>query len=102
TEDAPAQAQVEEEGAVTHAEIGNEKLAEHVREEKSQRGASSGDQEAFGEQVADEAKPRRTESDAHGDFTLTGRGPREHQTREIGAGDEKDQSGGGEEQNERL
>src|SRR4029077_8488163 len=37
TEDAPAQAQVEEEGAVTHAEIGNEKLAEHVREEKSQR-----------------------------------------------------------------
>ena len=60
-----------------------------MSEHHSERGATEGKQQAFGEQLPDEPRPSGPESHADRDFPLPRRSSRQQQVRDIGAGDEQ-------------
>src|SRR6266516_5710715 len=62
------------------------------REQQPQRAAEQREQRAFGQQLADQAKPSGAESGADGDLTLARRRARQQQVRGVGAGDEQNES----------
>jgi hypothetical protein len=75
-------------------------LSEHghhgLRNENADGGAGSAEQQAFGEESAAERGVARAERLADGEFTFAAHGTGEHEVRDIRAGDDKQQSGGGE------
>src|SRR5436309_4189250 len=62
------------------------------REQQPQRAAEQREQRAFGQQLADQAKPSGAESGADGDLALARRRARQQQVRGVGAGDEQNES----------
>ena len=71
-----------------------EGLKSPKRENGSKRTTGEGDEEALGQKLADQASPAGSGGESNGDFFLTRGGAREQQIRDVGAGNQKDQSDG--------
>ena len=74
-----------------HAELGKT---------EAQEAAEGAEQQAFDEELADDAPAGCAECCADGDFALASKGTAEHHVRDIGAGDEQDKTHGGEHEQE--
>ncbi len=72
-----------------------------ICEKKSQRAAEQGDNNTFGEKLANHARARGAESCAHRDFLRARSGTREQEIRNVGAGNEKDETHRAEENDQR-
>ena len=71
------------------------------REQQAERGAAEREHEAFGQQLADQARARRAERGPHRDLRLTRGGAGEQQVREIRARDQQDRADRREQQEQR-
>ena len=61
---------------------------------EAEEAADDGEQDAFHQQLPDDAPAARAKRDAHSDFTRAVRGPREQQIRDVGAGNEEHEADG--------
>ena len=73
----------------------------HCASRAPQTAPNRRDQQALGQQLADDAPARRADRQPHGDLALARGGARQHQVREIRAGDEQHEAGRGEQQPQR-
>src|SRR5438128_919896 len=69
----------------------NEKRAADGRDENSEEAAGSGEEQAFGEQLPDDATSGGAHGGAEGEFLGALRGEGEQEICNVGAGDEKNQ-----------
>ena len=76
---------------------GQERRDRPPLEQQAEDRADGRQQQAFGEQLANQAPAAGAERRADGDFTITPGGARQQEVRDVGAGDEQhDQHRGGE------
>ena len=76
----------------------NQQAAQGLRERDAERRSAEGKQAALDEQLRGDAAARCSEGHADGHLALAGAGAGEHQVGQVGAGDEQDQSGDGEQE----
>ena len=79
----------------------DQELAEPHGDGGAARRADGRKQQAFGQHLPDDASSRCANRQPDGDLALADGCPREHQVREIGAGDEQHDAGGREQQPQR-
>src|SRR5207248_1951330 len=90
------EAETYEHGTVFGGKKGDEAAAQELGQGDPESRAEAGEQQTFGEQLADKARPRRSDRLADGKLALAHAGAGEQQVSDIGAGDEEHQAGGGE------
>src|SRR5207248_1360579 len=71
-------------------------------QEDTEQAAGPGEQESFGEDLANQAKPAGTQGDAQRHLALAESRARQEQAGDIGAGDEQEQAHYGHQQQQRL
>ena len=72
----------------------NERLHAKPRHHQPERAAGDGQQQAFRHELTDQMPAPGAQGGAHGELTMARLGAREQQVREIGAGDQQDESDG--------
>ena len=97
----PVSGQVERDAVCRRAEERHQRPAREQRDRQGQDRAGRGDQQALDQHLRHQPPPRRADGDPHGDLASTGAGAREHERREISAGDEEDQPGQPQQQGQR-
>ena len=86
--------QVDRPKPLEHADAG-------VRQQQAARAAEHREHEVLREELPDETEPRGAERAAHGQFTLAGLRPRQHQVGDIDARDQQHEPDGGAEHHQR-
>ena len=84
---APVWRQVQENSAAARVEEHHQRLAHPAGEQQPAHGAQSGEQHALGQHLTDHPAPRRANRQTHGNLAAAGGGARQHQVREIEAGE---------------
>ena len=73
-----------------------------ARDDHAEDGANRRQHHALDQQLADNARARRADREAHGDLTLARGGARQQQVREVGAGDQQHEPGRRQQHDQRL
>ncbi len=73
-----------------------------VAEDEAEDAADEGEDDAFGQQLTDDACAARAHGGANGEFTLAAGGADKEKVGDVGAGDEQNEADGAEEDEERV
>jgi hypothetical protein len=80
---------------------GEQRAHAHIAEDEAEDAAGDGEDDAFGEELADDAGAAGAHGGTDGEFTLAAGGPDEQEIGDVGAGDEQDEADGSEQDKER-